>query len=500
MGQLRVYVRPFNPAQTTVGVNFPDDYTEISEDVIEKSVKIKKYGWVNETEVNQQRMPSAKLKLYDSGRYDSNGSIFMGQRDLSLIRIAWISGQGGGNTCGFTVCGITTSPNTESVLFEGLINDSNTKINLKDQTIEFEVLDKLDALRRVNAFSLTALDWGSTNFVATALEHYFATSVQNHPVVNQVNLDVTATSINKIPLFYDSTPSVAPTFNRTGTFSKSVPDLADPSNTTEYPFLLVLPEINFPNNSLRPVTIIGYTEGDDRLLGQLTELATLRGNHLFTKGNVLYMQPHSVAQETLQNGLAPWFFSPIQESIDLPPPSNIPPDNLILSGENSSRPVNVIEVNELSVNRSKAFGGVEMDSGSFSFGAGNRVASTFSSQDILNRGLELTANEFILRSGISLHEFDAAIWLLLSEYYSPCIELKVTTYLTSDWANIGIGDLVGMQGLFYSGGSLGKVIFDASRAGGLPGPRPFRVLGYEFDVSKETVKLYLRESLDIVAI
>lgn len=145
MGRFRVYINPFD----TLG-NFTG-YQQVSEDVDLSSIGTLTEKLDNdEYSVGQFKFNSVTLKLRnDHGKYsdiDSTTSIFNFRRTGSKVKITWEPGIYP-PVCGVAVAGagLGATLTEEITVFEGLLDDDSTKLNIEDQQIAFSILS-IDAI------------------------------------------------------------------------------------------------------------------------------------------------------------------------------------------------------------------------------------------------------------------------------------------------------------------------------------------------------------------
>ena len=137
MARTRVFIKPFD----TSG-NYETNFTEITGDVIESSLNsIKRELDATEYDAGVFKFGRFKIKLSNEhGRYSDVGSlrsIFSYKRSDSIIKITW-SPNNDELFPGVIKAGqVKLIPTTELVLFEGLINDEATLLDIEKQETSF---------------------------------------------------------------------------------------------------------------------------------------------------------------------------------------------------------------------------------------------------------------------------------------------------------------------------------------------------------------------------
>ena len=499
MGAVRVYIRPIDPAQTTAGVN-DNEFIDVSEDVASGGIKIKDYSWVNETTLGDQRISNCSVKLYSDGdKYSQNGSVFNGSRDYSLVRITWITGKGLRLSPGFFKCGPGASIGKEITLYEGIINDSKTKQKIGDKFITFNVLGKMSALENIQILDVPARVWNSNDFLQAMKVHYVQ-NVTNNSFYSQLNLP--NFMANEDSFFLDR-DQVGNPLSRIQTYAKRVYDLSNNSIFTGYNFLPLMQD-TIPGFTTTYANIESYEDMGGKLFGQIVTLANMRGHYVFNDIDTLQIRAHSVGARQLMLGMGPLAITgSTVDSYDPHADADIS-NALILIGEGyHSGPENIMEIKDLSINKTKAYGSARMNFNGKDFVFANRgITSSGFDDSIIDNVFDLNTNGITLSEEIpllsNLIEYGNALVMFLYEYCCPTIELKVKTYLTEESAMLNIGSQVVIKGLFFSGidRGLSDIIFNPLDLTGSDdlNPRSYRVLGREIDTKDESIVLFLREN------
>lgn len=155
---IRVYLTPFDDAG-----NFADEI-EITSDVDLSSIgKIKRRLDSTEYDVGILRFSNAKLKIRNTtGRFsmppDFN-SVFKVRRSGSKVRITWNineeNPQCGNATCGGVWLG------EEVDIYNGILDDSNSKMNAGDQIVNFDILSLDSLISKVETPTISVSDYFS---------------------------------------------------------------------------------------------------------------------------------------------------------------------------------------------------------------------------------------------------------------------------------------------------------------------------------------------------
>lgn len=132
MSQVHVFIKPFKDNGER-----EDDFIEVTDDVIARSIgKIRQQLDHSEYDVGIFRNSNFKIKFAnDKGRYndeDSASSIFRFKRSDSIVRITYEPGEEGLFADG--------TPSVQTQVFEGLLEDTDEKASVGDQTVRFSVL------------------------------------------------------------------------------------------------------------------------------------------------------------------------------------------------------------------------------------------------------------------------------------------------------------------------------------------------------------------------
>ena len=136
MSKVRTYIKPFD-----LSGNYVADFIEVSDDVISVgNVEISVDN--SDFEVGIIKNSSLKLRLKnDDGKYSDVGnlsSIFGTKRKDTIVRVTW-DRLDNPLICGFFQPG-NTPLGSETIVFEGLLNDVSGVANIKDQNLDFVVL------------------------------------------------------------------------------------------------------------------------------------------------------------------------------------------------------------------------------------------------------------------------------------------------------------------------------------------------------------------------
>jgi hypothetical protein len=137
MSRRRVFIQPFTPAGAYTGtwIEVTDDVTESGLGTISKKLDVSDY------DIGVYTNSGVSLTLRnDHGKYSDVGSvttIFSFKRNDSLVRITWDLADYdnfSGSSRSDDIVG------TDAVIFEGLLNDDSTVMQLQSQTVTFNVL------------------------------------------------------------------------------------------------------------------------------------------------------------------------------------------------------------------------------------------------------------------------------------------------------------------------------------------------------------------------
>lgn len=135
MSRLRVYIKPFDDLG-----NYVTDFIEVTDDVDENSLaSIKKE--IDSTEYNAGVFKFSNFSLTmanEHGKYadvDVFQSIFRYKRTDSIVKVTWNP-----NTYDTPIAGQYVLVGDDIVIFEGLLSDEATTLQIKDQKIKFQCL------------------------------------------------------------------------------------------------------------------------------------------------------------------------------------------------------------------------------------------------------------------------------------------------------------------------------------------------------------------------
>lgn len=137
MARTRVYIKPFD----TQG-NYSSDFIEITDDVIASSLSnIKKEIDSTEYDAGVFKYSAFKINLANEhGKYsdvDVIRSIFKYKRSDSIIKITWSYNDEDLSPFNIKLGSYRLEESTELVIFEGLINDEASLLDIETQTISF---------------------------------------------------------------------------------------------------------------------------------------------------------------------------------------------------------------------------------------------------------------------------------------------------------------------------------------------------------------------------
>ena len=137
MSKFRIYINPKDNSGNFTG------YQEVTEDVIDKSFS----GFTqridsDDYDVGKFQFSAFVLQLRnETGKYsdvETTQSIFRQRRGGSKVRINWQI-QDHQSICGVAVCGkVSITP--EEVVFDGILNDDATRLDIDGQQIKFQIL------------------------------------------------------------------------------------------------------------------------------------------------------------------------------------------------------------------------------------------------------------------------------------------------------------------------------------------------------------------------
>lgn len=191
MSQVRVYINTFDEG---------GDYTsfqDVTSDVDARSIPsiTQKLG-NNDYDVGLYR--NSNLSLFfrnDHGKFSEVGvfqSIFVNKRIDSLVKVTWQLGSEA-PICGVAICG-EAQLGPEVNIFYGLLNDTTSTQNIKDQRIKFSIQGLESIFDRVetNFSSLSVSD----NISTTIYKLLNQTSITSLMTVDQANISV---DIDQVP-------------------------------------------------------------------------------------------------------------------------------------------------------------------------------------------------------------------------------------------------------------------------------------------------------------
>ncbi len=189
MARVRVYLNPFNAAG-----NAYTGFVEVSRDVIASSLGSIKFQLdVSEYDVGIFANSSVSISLRNnSGLYADVGnttSVFFFKRADSLVKITWDAANVDWQA-GFARA--NQQLNHEITLFQGILNDDSTVMQLADQTIDFQLLGYESIFDRVLIDSTWAGSLPGDYKASTLLKRILAISAAS---TNVAILTVDATQI-----------------------------------------------------------------------------------------------------------------------------------------------------------------------------------------------------------------------------------------------------------------------------------------------------------------
>lgn len=143
MGRIRVYIKPFDDAGNYTS------FTEVTSDVDTGSISsIKREIDSTEYDAGVFKFSSISLRLANEhGKYsdvDTFQSIFRYKRTDSIVKITYDP-----NTDDTPLCGQFIANDADVTVFEGLLNDEATTLNIRDQKIKFRVLGYESMFKRM---------------------------------------------------------------------------------------------------------------------------------------------------------------------------------------------------------------------------------------------------------------------------------------------------------------------------------------------------------------
>lgn len=189
MSYLRFYIKP----QDNSG-GYSGDFTEITSDVDMSSLSSIKQNLENsEFDVGTFKYSDLNIKLRnDHGRYSEPGveqSIFLEKRTDSIIKVTW-SVEDNGPICGIAICGEAIL-SEEVVIFYGILNDSTSKQNIKDNRITFSIQGLESIFDRVE----TAYDSG--DYSGNLFSDNIYTLLNKQKITNLMNIEESNISVGE---------------------------------------------------------------------------------------------------------------------------------------------------------------------------------------------------------------------------------------------------------------------------------------------------------------
>ena len=185
MSRFRAYINPTDDNGVFTG------FVEVTEDVDFSSMgSISQQIDNDEYNVGLLRFNQFTLKLTnESGRYSDVGTaetIFKKRRGGSRFRLTWEKADDD-TQCGIAICGSSyISP--EITVFEGVINDEATRLNIVDQKVQFTILT-IDSVFKSVATNFASLSNGNL-FSAALLTVLNQTEITKYLTVSAGNINV----------------------------------------------------------------------------------------------------------------------------------------------------------------------------------------------------------------------------------------------------------------------------------------------------------------------
>lgn len=148
MARIRVYIKPFNENGM-----YAANYIEVTDDVFEDGLSVLKQRLDNsDYDIGVYTNDVVNINLRnDHGRYNDVGefgTMFYFKRADSLVKITWDRANFDYSPTGASPSGIL---HDEITVFEGLLNDDSSKMNVKDMKQSFAILGRESLFERVLA-------------------------------------------------------------------------------------------------------------------------------------------------------------------------------------------------------------------------------------------------------------------------------------------------------------------------------------------------------------
>lgn len=194
--RFKVYIKPFDDHG-----DYQTDWTEVTQDVTENNLSdIRQLLEDEEYNVGVFKFADFKIDLRNEhGMYSDvgdNKSIFFYKRTNSLVKVTWQE-QEFESYAGMCFAGGTITENVEYELFQGLLNDEASDMDIQDQIVSFRVLgrESIFALVQVPFTSIANGDLASAiikdllnQTAITALMTYSASNivVDNDLIIDDV--------------------------------------------------------------------------------------------------------------------------------------------------------------------------------------------------------------------------------------------------------------------------------------------------------------------------
>ena len=158
MNFVKIYIQTFDSA-----LDYTGEFIEVTDDVDSRSLgKVKQKIDGSNFDVGIFKFTDFKFTLRnDHGKYSDPGvlqSIFTTKRIDSIVKVTWSENEDG-PICGIAICG-EVALGDESNVFYGLLNDSSSTQNIRDNKISFSVQGLESVFKKVetNFSALTGSD------------------------------------------------------------------------------------------------------------------------------------------------------------------------------------------------------------------------------------------------------------------------------------------------------------------------------------------------------
>lgn len=453
MGVVRVYIKPF--------ASFDSQLVEYIDFLGESTFKLIKKGvyaddWIDVTEdISDNQLSQVSLSLdygdYDVGvfrfnemqlslnnknnRYgnaDAFGSIFRYKRTNSLIKITY-DVQPLKPICGSVPCGAIKTFEEEFILFEGVLNDDTYTEDIDSVTARFKILGFDSLYSKTLNYAVLAGGAGPSHRIDDILKNNEAVRTGPLPILSDPTLDL---------LIYDLA-NINPAYPD---FSVAYPD------DDMYPFQGWLWDS-------------GAYKNDSENLND-----ALKANN-----SVLLIQDRTyIVRDRSPNQADPVF---------------------TFYGQQASGPENIIELNNIKNGLNRSFN-------QWAF----RTPADYSVED------ETLVQTYGRRSKILEYDMTAVddeaaydyLQYMLSEWGEPKVELEVETPMTPKSVDLKILDMVNIdlpsvtytedEDSVYGLAVYGESTYpEEAFSFTVDASRRFKIMGIDYDLSKQTIKFLLRE-------